>query len=156
NFLFAIVAYWAVFMVGVPAIKPIIDEVPAQSVAAEAGLSRGDEIVAINDNPTTTWKAVRLTLLEKALNKDRVRITVADADGGRYNTQLDLRHVSVEPDELFKQLGLKPYQPSSTPVIARVVPDSPAAAAGLSDGAKILAVNGKPTTGPRDFVSWIQ
>ena len=40
NFLFAVCAYWVLFAVGVPALKPVIGEVTADSIAARAGLRR--------------------------------------------------------------------------------------------------------------------
>src|SRR5690606_33190249 len=47
NFLFAILAYWLMFATGVQALKPVVGAVAADSVAARAGLTAGDEIVAI-------------------------------------------------------------------------------------------------------------
>lgn len=38
NFLFAIFAYWLVFLIGVPAVKPVVGQVTPYSIAAEAGL----------------------------------------------------------------------------------------------------------------------
>ena len=56
NFMLAIVAYWLVFVAGVTGLKPIIDEPPATSRAAAAGLHAGDEVLSINgeDIPTFT------------------------------------------------------------------------------------------------------
>ncbi|HQR48479.1 MAG TPA: RIP metalloprotease RseP, partial [Steroidobacteraceae bacterium] len=46
NFLFAVVAYWVLFVAGIPALKPVIGEVKPDSVAARAGLASGQEVVA--------------------------------------------------------------------------------------------------------------
>jgi regulator of sigma E protease len=40
NFLFAVAAYWIMFVVGVPAMQPLIGAVEPQSPAAEAGCAR--------------------------------------------------------------------------------------------------------------------
>jgi regulator of sigma E protease len=45
NFLFAIVAYWALFMPGVMVLKPAIGDVIPDSYADRAGLQFGDKIV---------------------------------------------------------------------------------------------------------------
>ena len=37
NFVFAILAYWVMFMVGVPGTRPVIGEVDSGSLAARAG-----------------------------------------------------------------------------------------------------------------------
>ena len=52
NFLFAILAFWLMFVTGVQALKPFIARVSRGSVAAGAGLTPGDEIVAIGGRPT--------------------------------------------------------------------------------------------------------
>src|SRR5699024_3067587 len=76
NFLFAILAYWLVFMLGVNGIKPIIGTVPADTVAAQAQLSRGDRIVAVDHTKIEDWQELRLTLLDRALDAARVRLTI--------------------------------------------------------------------------------
>ena len=47
NFLFAIVAYWAMFVVGVPGLKPIVGTVTVESTAETAGLRAQDEILTV-------------------------------------------------------------------------------------------------------------
>ena len=42
NFLFAIVAYWALFLYGIPTLVPAVGEVDQGSYAAQAGLEQGD------------------------------------------------------------------------------------------------------------------
>ena len=47
NFLFAIIAYWALFVYGIPTLVPAVGGVEPGSYAAEAGLQQGDRIVAV-------------------------------------------------------------------------------------------------------------
>src|SRR5210317_2132716 len=42
NFLFAIIVYWAMFVTGVPGMKPLVGEVTPASYAAEAGIRSND------------------------------------------------------------------------------------------------------------------
>jgi regulator of sigma E protease len=56
NFLFAILAYWLMFVSGVPGIRPVVGEVEAGSYAEEAGFRRGDEILAIEAMKTPTGR----------------------------------------------------------------------------------------------------
>ncbi len=156
NFLFAVAAYWLVFVVGVAGIKPIIGAVPADSLAADAGLSRGDAIVAVDDSETGNWQDLRLTLLERGLDAEPVTLTVLTAEGNRQTVPLDLRNVPAEPDELFERLGVTPYQPPATPVIVDTLSESPAASAGLESGDRVLAVDDQPMTHPQALVDWIR
>ena len=41
NFAFAIFAFWLVFLIGVPSIKPVVGSVTPHSVAADSGLEKG-------------------------------------------------------------------------------------------------------------------
>ena len=47
NFLFAIIAYWALFVYGIPTLVPAVGGVEPGSYAAQAGLQKGDRIVAV-------------------------------------------------------------------------------------------------------------
>ena len=64
NFLFAWLAYWLTFVIGIPSMIPIIGPVAPGSFADQAGLRNGDEIVSIEGNPTPTWQATALALLD--------------------------------------------------------------------------------------------
>lgn len=156
NFLFAVVAYWAVFMLGVPGMKPVIDTVTPQTPAAEVGLARGDRIVAVAGEPIGSWQNLRLAVIEQALGGERLPLTVVGEDGTQRQVWLGLSGISREPKELFSDLGLQPYQPKGVPVIADVLPDSPAARAGLQAQDRVLKLGGEPATGARAMVDWVQ
>ena len=156
NFAFAVVAYWLVFMLGVAGIKPIIGEVPADTQAYAAGLTQGEQIVAVDNTETGTWQELRLNLLGRALDQEQVRLTVLDENGDTRSAVLDLTQASPEPEQLFKQLGLAPYQPKGTPVIADTVSGQAAAAAGLQAGDKVISANGEALNSPTALVEWVQ
>ena len=59
NFLFAILAYWLMFVTGVQGLKPYIAAVEPGSVAARAELNAGDEITAIGGQATLTLNALK-------------------------------------------------------------------------------------------------
>ena len=63
NFLFAILAYWMMFVAGVPGLRPIVGDVVPASFAAEAGFVSGDELLSVRDRPTPTWESAVMALL---------------------------------------------------------------------------------------------
>ena len=65
NFLFAIIAYWALFIYGIPTLVPAVGEVEPGSYAAEAGLEQGDRIVAVGDVETDDWESALVEMLGK-------------------------------------------------------------------------------------------
>jgi len=156
NFLFAALAYWLVFMIGVAGIKPMIGAVPDGTLAAQAGLNVGDEITAVAGKPTADWQDLRLTLLERGLDGDPVQLSVTDDDGRSRTVELDLTGAPSDPDQLFERLGLSPFQPPATPLIAGVMGESAAASAGLVDGDQIQAADGHALETPQALVAYVQ
>ena len=56
NFLFAIVAFACMYMVGVNGIKPMLGEMDPDSIAVQAGFQADDLITAINNKPVVSWQ----------------------------------------------------------------------------------------------------
>ena len=48
NLIFAILALWLVFAVGIPGVRPVVGELQPQGIAAKAGLQPGMIITAVN------------------------------------------------------------------------------------------------------------
>ncbi|MES1925165.1 RIP metalloprotease RseP [Salinisphaera sp. T31B1] len=156
NFLFAILAYWLVFMIGVAGIKPMIAAAPDGSLARDAGLRAGDEITAVAGKTTGDWQDLRLTLLERGLDGEPVELTVRDGDGRTRQVRLDLTGVPADPDALFDRLGLAPYQPPATPTIAAVIGDSAAERAGLKAEDQVLSADGQTLDTPQALVDYVK
>lgn len=144
NFLLAIAFYWLLYMVGVPGMKPVIDEPPAGTVAARAGFHAGEQIVALDDQPIATWSVLRSELLDHALNHGDTRFRVLAADGAERTVTVDLRAVRIDPALLFDDLGLSPFDPPRPAVVGEVVAGGAAAVAGFQSGDKVLSIDGEP------------
>lgn len=54
-------------MMGVPGIKPLLDEPKPGSLAAAGGFEKGDLVIAIDGKPTPTLSAVMLELVDRAM-----------------------------------------------------------------------------------------
>ncbi|MCB1845163.1 MAG: RIP metalloprotease RseP, partial [Halioglobus sp.] len=63
NFLFAILAYWALFVSGVPTMRPAVGAVTPATYASEAGLRYGDRILTVDGREAADWEAVLVTML---------------------------------------------------------------------------------------------
>ncbi len=147
NFLFAIFAYWLMLMIGVTGPRPIIGTVDADSIAARAGLIRGEEILQVDGAQAQTWDGVFRHALDGILDQRPLRLAVRDGNGVVKNVMLDVSKVSVDElgaGDFFKSLGLAPDVPLIPPVIAHVVVDGAAAAAGIKDGDRVISADGRP------------
>ena len=100
NFLFAVLAYWVLFVAGVPALKPVLGEVTADSPAAQAGLRAGDEIVAVGQRETGTREAAVLAVLDELMNGGSIELQLRDAGGNMRSAALRVegnRRALTEP-----------------------------------------------------------
>jgi len=144
NFLLAILLYWALFMSGVQDAKPIVAAPDPGTIAAQAGVARGDTIRAINDEPVAGWQDVRWRLLQLALDRESARLEVLDARGAIDWRTLDLTRVTADELEgdLLAKLGLRLFRPDVPAVIGKVVPGSVAERAGIVAGDRVVAIDG--------------
>jgi regulator of sigma E protease len=146
NFLLAIAVYWGLFISGVQEAKPIIAAPESATLAARAGLARGDTIRAVNGEPVTSWQDVRWRVLQLALDRKEARLEVQSPSGVLDWRTLDLTQVrsdEVEGD-LLTRLGLRLYRPDVPPTIGQVVSGGVAERAGLVARDRVLAVDGQP------------
>ncbi|WP_318378080.1 sigma E protease regulator RseP [Enterobacter sp.] len=158
NFLFAIFAYWLVFIIGVPGVRPVIGEITPNSIAASAQITPGTELKAIDGIETPDWDAVRLQLVSK-IGDEKTTISVAPfGSDSRQNKTLDLRQWAFEPDreDPVASLGIRPRGPQIEPVLAQVQPDSAASKAGLQAGDRIVKVDGQPLAQWMTFVNLVR
>jgi len=143
NFLFALLLYWLLYMAGQSGLKPEIGEVVPQSIAAEAGFQSGDLVLAVDDRPTPTWSAFWLTTLSEGIDGDDLSIRVRRPDGSEQVRLLNGDQLAeLEPGQGFlDEIGLERASPLIPAVIGELVPDEPAARAGLEIGDQILRID---------------
>lgn len=82
NFIFAIFAYWLVFIIGVPGVRPVVGEITANSIAATAQITPGMELKAIDGIETPDWDAVRLQLVSK-IGDEKASVSVSPVGGSQ-------------------------------------------------------------------------
>lgn len=158
NLLFAILAFWIVFMVGTEQIKPFIGQVPTNSIAAQAGVPSHSQIISIDKHRTDTWQAIVMRIIRHLGNKDEMLVGTQTREGVTNVYTLPLVHWKIDslnPDPL-ESLGLVPLQPPVPSIVYSVVPEGPAAKQGILPGDKILAINNRPITNWFDFIRFIQ
>jgi regulator of sigma E protease len=160
NFLFAIVAYWALFLYGIPTLVPAVGAVEPGSYAAEAGLEQGDRIVAVGEVETPDWESALVAMLGQMVSDGRVPLTLETEDGWQRDATIDVGADArrlTEPGMLFEGLGFRPFGAGDLPAdIGRVEDDGPAKAAGLEPGDRIVGIDGVPILDFGDLVEAVQ
>jgi len=158
NFLFALIAYWLVLIIGITSFKPIIGPVAGGTPAELAGLRQGQEIVSIADTKTPNWNTVSVALMQAMGEHKMVNVTVHDLKSETPHTHsLDLAAMGESDGEgdLLKELGLTPYDPYP-PIVGKLLPDHPALLAGMLPNDRIIAVDNHPINSRTEATDYIQ
>ena len=159
NFLFAIGAYWCMYMVGVPGLKPVIGVVEPASIASRAGVIAGDEINAVGGRVVATWEGAVLEILGQMLDEGDIELQVTGQDGSQ---RLVVMHAAgreselTEPGQLFTGLGISPWSPVVPAVIDKLTPGGPAEQAGLISGDEVIAADNEPISSWTEWVQFIR
>ncbi|HEX7341864.1 MAG TPA: RIP metalloprotease RseP [Rhodanobacteraceae bacterium] len=151
NLIFAVLAFWVMFMVGRPGVVPVVATPPAHSLAAQAGFRAGDVIERIAGRKVEAWTGVLDTLGSEAIAHREIPIIVRRADGNQATLLLPLNELprDVNLARAMPKIGLQ-AQPLP-PVLAQIEPGMPAAKAGLHDGDRVLAIDGQKVASFKDI-----
>ncbi len=157
NLLLATLLYWALFVAGMPGVKPVLGDIVAGTPAAAAGLANGDTVRAIDGEPVYTWSDVRWLLLKDAVKRDSASLEVQAPGGARETRRLDLARLSKEDldRDFLGKLGLRPFRPKAPARLGRVLPGSAAERAGLQPGDLVRSISGKPVASWYDFTATV-
>ncbi len=159
NFILAVALFWAMLMPGVTDFVPVVGKVEPNSVAARAGLEPGQEILAIDGESTPTWQALNRQLLQRLGESGPIAFTLAYPESSlTYDTEAVLKDwlKGVDEPDPVKGLGITLYQPPIEVVIAKVLPESPAEAAGLKSGDRVLSADGEPMPEWKHWVDYVR
>lgn len=120
NFLLAIAIFWGVFMVGVPTLTTKVGEVMEGFPAREAGLLRGDRIVAIEGQPIEKWeelakqihqspgRPVRLTVEREGQRFDLAVAPKATKQKNLFGEEQEIGLLGIAPTEEFLTERMNP------------------------------------------------
>lgn len=158
NFIFAIIAYFFMYLVGIPGVKPIIGDIEPNSIAAQVGLQSNEQIVQVGGETTPTWNTVRMAFLEQSLDHDQISIRVTDNIGVQRDVNLDLHGISLEEKQknFLEHIGITPYRPAYPAVIGKLSDDGAAKRDGLKPGDRVVAVDGKDISLWEDWVDVVR
>jgi regulator of sigma E protease len=152
NFLLAIALYWGLFISGVPDARPMIASPATGTIAAQAGLSRGDLLLKINGKPVEGWQDARWSLMQLAMAHAAAQVEVVDRTGHLSWKEVDFRDFDVDglEGDPVARLGFRLYRPDA--VIGRALPGGVAERSGLRPGDRILEVEGHSIATWDEFV----
>jgi regulator of sigma E protease len=156
NFIFAVFAYWMIFVVGVNGLKPILGEIEPDSISANAGLIAGQEIIAVDNIKTPTWSSVIDKLVNHTVNSEVIKLSVVDGNGLKQDIDLDLSATSIDEmaeGKLLEALGLSVIKLTLPAIIGEILPDGAAERSGLLQYDEIISVDNVAIT---SWTEWVE
>ena len=157
NFIFAAIALYVMFLIGISTIKPVIGEVSPDSIAGRAGLTSNMEIIAVGSRETPDWEAVNMELMSYIGQESMPVTVVSESDSARQRV-LDIAGWNFDPDleSPLRSLGISPFRPGATLTVAYVAEQTAASEAGLQQNDVIVALDGQPVAAWEDLVAQIK
>ena len=143
NLIFTLLAFWLMFLVGIPDSRPIIGQV--SGIAASAGIETGDRIVSLDGQHTDTWSHAVLGLIAPALDREKVTVELEQADGESRQVILDLGQLGsdFQEEKTLEGIGITPWRAKLPAIVGEVSQDSPASRAGFKVGDRIISIGGE-------------
>jgi regulator of sigma E protease len=127
-----------------PITKPVIAEVTAGKPGAKAGLQPGDRFVRLKGEPVDDFHDVRLII---SMNAGTAIEVLYDRGGKIQKTVLTPEREQGD----FGPIGRAGIAFGTEPLVGRVLPDTPAASAGVRAGDQIVSADGKAVTSLEGF-----
>lgn len=123
----------------------VVGFVAPESPASAAGIQVGDEILGVDGQPVTRWGGMGAdSIMWRIVRSEGATIPVKVKRG---NDVLPAMEVTpkIPETKVWERRGLRKIMigPAETPMVAKVVPGSPAARAGLQPNDLVTAVNGQ-------------
>lgn len=141
NLMFAVLAYWFVYVTGVSYVVPIVGDIPRGTIAYKANIPKNSEITHVAGQKVQNWEDVAVILAKHAGDKSFVEIsTKSNKVIKNYTLNLTSWHASDAEGNILESIGLQPFDPIP-PIVGKVLPNSPASEAGLHRGDRLLKVD---------------
>jgi regulator of sigma E protease len=147
------IPFGAALLYGVPSMPaPVVGLVTPGGAADTAGIKVGDRIVAFNGIENPTWERIKD---ETLISPNAALPLIVDRGGKQLALNVTPERKDVDGNGIG-EIGLVPDKGVEPVEAGSVLPDSPAAAAGLQQGDRVLAINGQTVRNSQELRNQIR
>ena len=171
NLIFAAVAYSFLFSADRQEPQAVLGQPPVGSIAAAAGITAGDQVVAVDGRLVRSFTELRWRMAQALVGEgsDQIELSLQHRSSQVREVRLNLRpggrsesgaevaakaSYAADPALAIASIGLLPL--SQSVKILRIQEASAAADAGLRVGDRILQVSGEPVSQPQTMIARVQ
>jgi len=158
NLILAIALFWVLLLFGESGLIPVVGKVESGSIAAAAGLEVGQEIVAVDGDPTPTEQVLAQHLIARLGESGPIRFVVKYPQSNLQYEQealLDKWLQGEKDPDPIKGLGLEMAMPLE-PIVGSVVPTGAGARAGFKVGDRLQKADEQVIVDWRDWFNYVR
>lgn len=157
NFLFAIVALFIMYLIGLQTIKPVVGNIVPESILSVSDLSADATLVQVGERKVTDWEDINLELMSHIGKNQLVIKWIENNHPIAKTAKVDISDWEFNPDSEspLTSLGLVPFRPEVSNTLGYVQADSAAEEIGLMADDKILRLDGTSMQNWEQIVSHV-
>lgn len=142
NFIFAIFAYMAIYLIGTSGLTPVIGHVDVASSAYEQGILKDDRILRVGDKSVGSFQEVSWQLISYIGETTDIPLTIEDKNQIQRQVSIPITNwlTDQEAPDPLKGLGIAPRTLPIDAVIGQIADGGAAQKSGLKAGDKVTAV----------------
>jgi regulator of sigma E protease len=147
------IPFGAALMYGIPSMPaPVVGIVAPGGAAEKAGIKVGDRIIAFGGVENPTWEGIKD---ESMISPDKAVSAVVDRGGEKMPLVVTPERQEMDGNSIG-EIGLRPDVGVEPVETGSVVPNNPAADAGLLAGDRVLAFNGQTVRNSQELTNQIR
>jgi len=93
NYILGFLCFWAIFFIGYPTLTTKVGDVMDGYGAKEAGMQKGDRIIAVGDRSVSYWEDMQ-EVIQKKKSAEKVKISIL-RDGRKLNLDISIKEKTV-------------------------------------------------------------
>ena len=155
NLLLAFVLFWIVMFNGIQVAVPFVGQVQDESLAYDAGLRGGEEVVAVDGLPVEQWMDLYRGVLNRIGDTGTLVIDVSTPEAGVSSHQIPIENFlsSTRDPDVLGEIGI---EQGLLPIVGWIEEESAADEAGLLVEDRILSINSTQVRVYEDLVDIVR